>query len=53
MAHIFLSVAHNIAFKESLKKLADGTETMENHLKLKEAKEKEDKLWDLAARNWA
>ena len=47
---IILSVEANLAFKESLKKLAAGTESMENHLKLKEEKEKEDRLWDAAAR---
>jgi hypothetical protein len=52
MAQIFLSVADNIAFKKSLKKLAEGTETMENHLKLKEAKEKEDREWEQAAKIW-
>lgn len=49
---IFLSVVHAVAFKESLKKLNEGSETMENHLKLKKAMEEEDVKWRKAAKSW-
>ena len=49
---IILTIHRNLAFKESLKKLEDGTETMENHLRLKAEKEKEDIEWSMADKNW-
>ncbi len=52
MSMLILSIFHNLEFKESLKKLEEGTETMENHLRLKALKEKEDAEWEKAAKQW-
>ena len=52
MSMLILSIANNVAFKESLKKLEEGTETMENHLRLKALKEKEDAEWEKACKLW-
>jgi hypothetical protein len=49
---IMLSVIAAIEYKESLKKLEEGTETMENHLLLKAAKDKEADEWRKLGKTW-